>query len=386
MTPCNSFGSLLAALENDRRHVYKVRYLKNKSSPYLFIASFNNDKWSLFPKTKMVNLLKGNGTSLPDYLFWILNHRFINETFNSSSTNATLLTNRELLQHAAGWYLNDWCEALKCKLIVSSLFESFDEISLAPYEGHPAIGYLCVVPPSCVPDTTIRFQRTPSISDSRSIRKLIEITSSDNMLFCDGDKIYGMGKPPLHQTSSTEPMIIHFNGPHKWSAIRCDSTNALITHFEVTNGIPSIYRPPLTRAEFNSKMKAVFPAITRNQSNILWRIMVNLLNAKHSALAIIDIHSPAESSRLRQQSIPITPDILSKKRIQQLCKIDGALLFDLDGKCHAFGAILDGHASATRGDPSRGSRYNSAIRYVQSRSGMAVALVMSEDGYVDFIV
>ena len=46
-----------------------------------------------------------------------------------------------------------------------------------------------------------------------------------------------------------------------------------------------------------------------------------------------------------------------------------------------IGAILDGMVSE-EADLSRGARYNSAIRYVNSHE-RTCAVVVSEDGYVD---
>ena len=38
-----------------------------------------------------------------------------------------------------------------------------------------------------------------------------------------------------------------------------------------------------------------------------------------------------------------------------------------------------------KGDPSRGARYNSALRYLQSIEGDCIAVVVSEDGGVDIV-
>jgi hypothetical protein len=41
--------------------------------------------------------------------------------------------------------------------------------------------------------------------------------------------------------------------------------------------------------------------------------------------------------------------------------------------------------ATTEGDPSRGARYNSAVRYVASSSSPVLCLVVSEDGYVNMV-
>lgn len=76
----------------------------------------------------------------------------------------------------------------------------------------------------------------------------------------------------------------------------------------------------------------------------------------------------------------------------RLTSIDGALLVDLDGVCHACGVILDGQRTLP-GKPSRGARYNSTKAYVESANDFLIkptkatvpilAVVQSEDGMQD---
>jgi DisA bacterial checkpoint controller nucleotide-binding len=48
------------------------------------------------------------------------------------------------------------------------------------------------------------------------------------------------------------------------------------------------------------------------------------------------------------------------------------------------GVILDGHASG-KGDPSRGSRFNSAIRYYETQGGDCLVIIVSEDGMINLL-
>jgi len=67
-----------------------------------------------------------------------------------------------------------------------------------------------------------------------------------------------------------------------------------------------------------------------------------------------------------------------------LSSIDGAVLVDSEGICHAAGAILDGEAVRGKGTRSRGARYNSAIRYIHEKSE-CLAVVISEDGTINLV-
>ena len=57
---------------------------------------------------------------------------------------------------------------------------------------------------------------------------------------------------------------------------------------------------------------------------------------------------------------------------------------DPRGVCHAVGVILDGVARPEC-TPARGSRYNSAIRYVHSCDTPRLAVVVSDDRTVDVV-
>jgi hypothetical protein len=57
-------------------------------------------------------------------------------------------------------------------------------------------------------------------------------------------------------------------------------------------------------------------------------------------------------------------------------------MLDPQGYCYSIGVILDGTASG-RGNSTRGARYNSAIRYVESSPYPTLVVVVSEDGMVD---
>lgn len=82
---------------------------------------------------------------------------------------------------------------------------------------------------------------------------------------------------------------------------------------------------------------------------------------------------------------------VSDNRLLQMTAIDGALLIDLHGYCHACGVILDGEATVS-GDMARGARYNSTNNYIQglrakysNSKKSLLAIVVSEDGMVNIL-
>lgn len=91
-----------------------------------------------------------------------------------------------------------------------------------------------------------------------------------------------------------------------------------------------------------------------------------------------------EAERLDVQGTRIEPTPLTPDLIDRASRIDGTILADPQGVCHAIGVILDGAAN-DRCTPSRGARYNSAIRYVDTSTAKRLAIVISEDGTLDIV-
>lgn len=73
----------------------------------------------------------------------------------------------------------------------------------------------------------------------------------------------------------------------------------------------------------------------------------------------------------------------NRKFLPGMTSVDGMLLVDKEGKCYAFGVILDGKAWV-KANPARGSRYNSAVDYIYDKEG-SFAVIVSEDKTVDIV-
>jgi hypothetical protein len=107
-------------------------------------------------------------------------------------------------------------------------------------------------------------------------------------------------------------------------------------------------------------------------------------DASHGTTLTISANAAGEADRLAGPSTRLVPEPLQHDLLRRYADMDGALLIDPIGVCHAVGVILDGDAHG-RGDPARGARYNSAIRYQAAASVPTVVVVISEDGGVDLV-
>jgi hypothetical protein len=116
----------------------------------------------------------------------------------------------------------------------------------------------------------------------------------------------------------------------------------------------------------------------------LFRILEAAIDQPYGTMIVVSDHAEDEAIRLQSQGTRIEPVVLSDEMVRRVAAIDGALLLDSEGRCHAIGVILDGRATSD-GKPSRGARYNSALRYVHGAGGATLAVVISEDGRVDLL-
>ncbi|MYA84923.1 MAG: hypothetical protein F4Y12_05000 [Acidimicrobiaceae bacterium] len=102
-------------------------------------------------------------------------------------------------------------------------------------------------------------------------------------------------------------------------------------------------------------------------------------------MTLVVSHDPeTEVGRLGGEAVPVSPDRLDVSHLLSFGGVDGAVVLGPDGRCHAFGVILDGTADG-RGDRARGSRYNSAIRYQRTKAPQSLLVVISEDGMMNLI-
>lgn len=116
----------------------------------------------------------------------------------------------------------------------------------------------------------------------------------------------------------------------------------------------------------------------------IWQLIQAAQVSGHGTTLVLSSSPAEEAARLGGQAVAIEPGSLEPADIVRLGNIDGAVVLGPDGRCYAFGVILDGTASG-RGDPARGSRFNSAIRYQDSMAPNSLLVVISDDGTVDLV-
>jgi hypothetical protein len=126
----------------------------------------------------------------------------------------------------------------------------------------------------------------------------------------------------------------------------------------------------------------IFPESLPEHIDRLWDLTMTATEAEHGTMLVVHRQAAEEAQRLVPQSQLVVPTYLSPETLAAVTSIDGAVMVDSQGKCHAVGVILDGHATGT-GDASRGARFNSAVRYQQAQAGECLVIIVSEDGMIN---
>lgn len=227
---------------------------------------------------------------------------------------------------------------------------------------------------------TISFKTPPSLDNYRAVRKLLELTTRDEMLVSDSNVVTGLGKISGSYDASKEDLfVVEFTGHAKWQLV-----HGGIVLMKVEHGVPKLPQIEKQIARFNATFQRLFPQTKDRQRQAIKGIVRAASSLKHGTIIVISDIAESESDRFGIQATKIEPIPLTEELIKRASRIDGAILISPDGICHAIGVILDGKVN-DKGSSERGSRYNSTIRYVHGSDCACIGVVVSDDGMVDVI-
>jgi hypothetical protein len=265
----------------------------------------------------------------------------------------------------------------------NNLFELANAVSAERYEGSGSKGRLVICSRNnpCI-SVTINLKDSIRINNYRGIRKLIEISSKTMALLCDGTVVWGLG----HLLDTYDPcneniFEIEFIDHYTW-----ELTHDKQVMLNVKYRQPKLPIERFDKSLFCDHIIRLFNVDEEETLTILVESVEAAVEQRHGTMLVITSKAETEAKRLRAQSTVIEPISVSGDIISHISSVDGAILISPNGIIHAFGVILDGVVSEN-GDPSRGARFNSAIRYVDGKKANdrtnCLALIVSEDGYVN---
>jgi DNA integrity scanning protein DisA with diadenylate cyclase activity len=288
----------------------------------------------------------------------------------------------ELLRAAGKSLLDTPTQALGIEPGTARLFHTLNTISSLRYEGAEGVGKLLLARRHH-PNLEEVFALTcpTPLSDYRAVRKLLEMTTADVSLLADGENVYALGRLVGPYDASREDLfIINFVNHYVWEFQHDGKVLMRINY-----GQPSLPRARLNRTRFRKDLKRTFHLTDPIKIERLWDVVLEASRQKHGTLLVITTEALAEADRLKLQCTLIEPVPLTPLITRLVTAIDGAVLLDPDAYCYSIGVILDGKAAPGRGTSTRGARFNSAIRYVETSPYPCLAVVVSEDGMVDVI-
>lgn len=288
----------------------------------------------------------------------------------------------EILRSAARVMLHGPAWAAGNAAGASGLFLALDRLSSMRYEGGEGRGGLFLAPkghPNL--ETSLTFHNPIALADHRGVRKVLELTDEGLGLLSDADVVYGLGGVIGDYERARENLFeVRFLGHAAWELSHADAVL-----MRVANGLPRLPRADLDEDHFRDDLARTFGHVDAARFDRLWGIALTAIRQQRGTTVVISAKAREEAVRLGNQALRITPVGLAPQAVPLFTAIDGAVLVDLDGVCTAIGVILDGRASRA-GDPARGARFNSAVRYVEGSDHACLAMVISEEGTVDLIL
>jgi DNA integrity scanning protein DisA with diadenylate cyclase activity len=261
------------------------------------------------------------------------------------------------------------------------LFQACNSIAATPYEGLEGTGDLVVARrghPNVQPHFTLA---TPvSVSEFRTTRKLLQLTGTSLNLLSDCDTLYGVGKiTGKYDPESKDLFVISFVKHYTWDLRHADQCLMRVAY-----GQPRLPKPGFQARRMAEHLRELFPSLTESEVERLRALAEAACEERHGTIFVVSACAAEEARRLEQECIRLEPIALTPETLPSLTAIDGAVLVDVAGRCHAIGVILDGLATP-EGDRGRGARYNSALRYAAGTKHPCLAVVKSEDGMINFI-
>lgn len=213
----------------------------------------------------------------------------------------------------------------------------------------------------------------------KKIRKLLQIAQKElSLLMNDQGEVFAIGK--MGKGSNCEFYKVCFTNFLEWKFYKNGEE-----YLRFKNMLPLF---PEKRTGIQQKdMELLMMTFGNSYVNELKEIIEGAVNQSHGTMVVFAENAEGEASRLAMSGILINPTKVSEELVVAATSIDGAMICDERGICYAIGVILDGEAFDI-GDPSRGARYNSALRYrnQQKRNGKKTfVVVVSEDKYINCI-
>lgn len=260
----------------------------------------------------------------------------------------------------------------------TDLSAAMNKVAAQPYEGRTGVGTLLLSSSSNYA-LELSFNTPIDLTQTRALRKALEMTDTKLHLITDGKVALGLGRLGDHYDSESESaFFLRVVGRGSWQLMH--NKVALMV---VNDGQASVPRESLSRFKFDDALTRLFASDCNPER--LWNLALAASHQAHGTMLVVHAEAEEEAKRLSPPAIDVAPESLTESTLLAVSAIDGAIIVDPKGRCHAVGAILDGLAVQGLGDASRGARFNSAHRYLAQAAGKCLIIIVSEDGMINLI-
>ena len=250
----------------------------------------------------------------------------------------------EIIRRSADRFVNTIALTLTSNAV--GLFSAINNISSQTYERLGARGHLIVAHRDDLNDgLSVTIEDPIRLRNTRSARKMLELTDETTALLTDGQFVYGLGMCP----SAPNVAKIRIEGNSEWSLSIDDTEHIKVSHHQAT-----LPKQVLNKNLFKDIVHRTFNSVNTER---IWDAFQHSLNIGHGTTIVVSNDPESEIARLGREALAIRPKYLDHNDLARLGKIDGAIFLGPNGRCYAFGVILDGMATSS-GDRARGSRYN----------------------------
>ena len=285
----------------------------------------------------------------------------------------------EIVHIAAEAFMHTPGKAISQQYIHADMFNRLNVISSLLYEGARGVGRLILADPSNPSiEHVLRFRTPVKINDPRWTRKVLQLAGPQVALIADHERVYGLGRvSPIYDPDDQNVFTVDFLDHYNWE-LKCGDLVLLRSLY----GEPTLPSEIVEEDAFTSTLARLFPVSTEEERSRIWDLFNAAARQNIGSMIVVAEDAESEAARLASQGTSIEAVQMSVDLLRQASSIDGSILLDPHGCCHAIGVILDGVANEDC-TPSRGSRFNSAVRYVSKGKARRLAIVVSDDRTVD---
>jgi hypothetical protein len=291
--------------------------------------------------------------------------------------------NKDVLEMVLKFYLRTMADSL-CGLAAEDEFwESITELVGSTYEKQDASGVVVMAKWADSEIEVPLLDRIPFLSEKKNFRKSLQASTANTVLCISEAEIVGYKKRGSYPKGS---IMVYIKKRGCWSVRFKNSEGKVVNpNIEVINGSPRFIQQDISNEDVDKIIDHKIKFIGPKNPELIKGIIVFMKSLNKGSIAIFDTDSSAESKRLSMQCNRTKRQVFSHEMHSGFFNVDGAVLFDLEGNIHGYGAILDGLSQGGIGSRERGSRYNSTAKYISMRTGLAFGVVISDDGFFDVL-